>query len=80
MALLHLDADLRAEMGRAGRRRFETYFDIDIMVERYRRVFFEVAPPIILVSMEGLVDFLLKTKYSAFRCCRRSGQRILPIL
>ena len=68
MALLHLDADLRAEMGRAGRRRFETYFDIDIIVERYRRVFLWSVggesrdEPRLLVHTAGFYENLLPVR------------------
>ena len=71
MTLLYLDANLRTKMGKAGRHRFETCFDVDIMVERYRQVLFAVAPPIILVNMDGNFSFTFKycNKYMFRRYC-----------
>jgi glycosyltransferase involved in cell wall biosynthesis len=42
MELLYKDADLRARMGKAGRRRYDAVFDVDIMVEQYRDLIKEV--------------------------------------
>ena len=54
MEKLYNDEKLRAKMGKAGKIRFDTTFDVDIMSERYRQVLFSVAPPIILVDMDGI--------------------------
>ena len=58
MEQLYNDQKLRTKMGKAGKKRFDTTFDVDIMVERYRQVLFAVAPPIILVDMDGNNIFL----------------------
>jgi len=58
MNQLFTDEDLRYEMGQAGIKRFQEIFDLNIMVDRYRRVIFEVCPPVVLVDMDGvLVDW-----------------------
>lgn len=58
MNLLVNDSNLRFRMGEAGKHRFQTMFDLDIMVEKYRQVVLEIAPPTILVDMDGvLVDW-----------------------
>lgn len=58
MEQLYQSKDLRRSMGQAGRQRYDTSFDVNIMVERYRDVIYSVAPPVILVDMDGvLVDF-----------------------
>lgn len=54
MEKLYKDKALRSKMGKAGRKRFDANFDVEIMVERYREVIFEIAPPVILVDMDGI--------------------------
>lgn len=49
---------IRIKMGQAGLRRYEAMFDLDIMVDAYRQVVLQIAPPTILVDMDGvLVDW-----------------------
>jgi hypothetical protein len=49
---------LRAQMSSAARARYERQFTCLAMVRRYRQVLCEVAPPVILVDMDGtLVDW-----------------------
>lgn len=58
MKILTRSVEIRDAMGQAGKRRFQTMFDIDIMVEKYRKLVLSVAPPTILVDMDGvLVDW-----------------------
>lgn len=50
--------DLCREMGKNSRKRYEAMFDIDAMVSAYRQLVFSVAPPIILIDLDGtLVDW-----------------------
>lgn len=45
-------------MGKSGRKRFEQQFDLDKMIDSYRSLIFRVAPPTILIDMDGtLVDW-----------------------
>lgn len=58
MQMLYEDEVLRATMGRAARRRFETCFDLDLMVESYRKLVLKAAPPVILLDMDGaMIDW-----------------------
>lgn len=58
MEIIYKDAEVREKMSIAARRRFETVFDLDIMVESYRQLVLKVAPPVILIDMDGtLVDW-----------------------
>ena len=58
MEELMQNPNMRKEMGKAGMKRFSECFDLNIMVDRYRRLIYEVAPPTILVDMDGtLVDW-----------------------
>ncbi|RYH12687.1 glycosyltransferase, partial [archaeon] len=58
MEQLYSNENKRREMGRAGRVRFETTFHLDLMVETYRRLVVQVAPPVILLDMDGaLLDW-----------------------
>lgn len=53
-----LNPDIRIRMGKAGKERFNRQFDLDKMVEKYRELLFHVAPPVILIDMDGvLVDW-----------------------
>jgi 5'-nucleotidase len=65
MEQVYSNHELREKMKKAGRARFETTFDLDIMVESYRQLVMKVAPPVVLLDMDGaLIDwdkgFLLK--------------------
>lgn len=52
------DPMLRNSMAKAARARFETAFDLDLMVESYRQLVLKVAPPVILLDMDGaLLDW-----------------------
>jgi glycosyltransferase involved in cell wall biosynthesis len=53
MTMLADDPHLRYRMGVAGRHRFDAAFDLDIMCRAYRRLVFDVAPPTVLVDMDG---------------------------
>ena len=58
MEQIYSDEIRRKEMGAAGRSRFAKCFDLNIMVQNYRRLLFTVSPPTILVDMDGtLVDW-----------------------
>eukprot|EP00599_Poterioochromonas_sp_BG-1_P008745 CAMPEP_0173153570 /NCGR_PEP_ID=MMETSP1105-20130129/12939_1 /TAXON_ID=2985 /ORGANISM="Ochromonas sp., Strain BG-1" /LENGTH=635 /DNA_ID=CAMNT_0014069531 /DNA_START=1 /DNA_END=1908 /DNA_ORIENTATION=- len=58
MKRVYQDDKLRHQMGIQGRARFETTFDLSIMVESYRQIVLAVAPPVILIDMDGvLVDW-----------------------
>jgi hypothetical protein len=58
MKMIVDDEDLRLSMESKGIERFNSRFDLDIMVERYRRLLLTVAPPVVLVDMDGvLVDW-----------------------
>lgn len=49
---------LRKSMSLAARTKFETTFDLDLMVESYRQLVMKVAPPVILLDMDGaLIDW-----------------------
>jgi len=65
MEQVYADHNLRTQMKKAGRVRFETTFDLDIMVESYRQLVMKVAPPVVLLDMDGALinwdkGFLLK--------------------
>jgi len=55
MHQLATNSDLRYKMGTAGKARFAELFDLNIMVDRYRQLIFEVAPPVVLVDMDGTI-------------------------
>lgn len=58
METLFNDEDLRRKMSQCARDRFETTFDLDIMIESYRQLVMKVAPPVILLDMDGaLIDW-----------------------
>ena len=58
MEALYADAMLCHRIGRKGRARFESTFDLDVMVDSYRQLILAVAPPVILLDMDGcLVDW-----------------------
>eukprot|EP01042_Synura_sphagnicola_P001937 gene1937-2288_t len=52
---LFQDTSLRRAIGARGRTRFEECFDLNIMVDQYRRLIYEVAPPTVLVDMDGVI-------------------------
>jgi len=55
---LYRNKPLRDQMGVNARIRFEKTFDLDLMVDKYRQLMFEVAPPVVLFDMDGcLVDW-----------------------
>ena len=49
------DPELCQLMGLAGVVRFATTFDLEIMVESYRELMFKVAPPVLLLDMDGTI-------------------------
>ncbi len=58
MEQIYSDEKLRNRMRRLARQRFETCFDLDLMVESYRQLVLSVAPPVVLLDMDGaLIDF-----------------------
>lgn len=58
MEAIYQDPSLRKRMSIEARKRFETTFDLNIMVESYRQLVLKVAPPVILIDMDGtLVDW-----------------------
>ena len=58
LATLAGSVSLRRKMGALGKKQFDHTFDLGIMVERYRRLIFDVAPPTVLLDMDGvLVDW-----------------------
>lgn len=52
---LYSDESLRMQMGKNARARFESTFDLDIMVDQYRDLINAVAPPTILIDMDGVI-------------------------
>jgi len=56
---LYDSAELRADMGRRGRAKYEAKFSLDAMVSNYDRVLSEISTrPVVLVDMDGcLVDW-----------------------
>jgi 5'-nucleotidase len=58
MEQIYSNHALRSAMKVAARNRFESIFDLDIMVESYRQLVIKVAPPVILLDMDGaLIDW-----------------------
>jgi glycosyltransferase involved in cell wall biosynthesis/5'(3')-deoxyribonucleotidase len=58
MEAIYSDVKLRQKMSVKARARFETTFDLNVMVEHYKQLMFKVAPPVILLDMDGvLVDW-----------------------
>jgi len=58
MQRLVADQALCRAMGRKARRRFETHFELALMVQAYRRLLLRSAPPTLLLDMDGvLVDW-----------------------
>ena len=53
METIYSNPILREQMSLSARKRFECYFDINHMIEEYRRLVLQVAPPVILVDMDG---------------------------
>lgn len=55
---LYGDCELRGRMAAAARQRFESCFDLDLMVESYQQLVMQVAPLTVLLDMDGtLVDW-----------------------
>lgn len=46
---------LRSTMGMNGKKSHEMIFDTAIMVKRYQQLFVRVAPPIVLIDMDGMI-------------------------
>jgi glycosyltransferase involved in cell wall biosynthesis len=58
MERIYCDEGLRKKMSINARNRYEIMFDLDVMVEQYRELILSVAPPVILLDMDGvLVDW-----------------------
>ena len=58
MEAVYGNRKLRQKMAVKARVRFETFFDLDVMVDSYRKIMLVVAPPVILLDMDGcLVDW-----------------------
>ena len=55
MKALFYDERLRQDMGRAARRRFQTRFELELMAVAYRKLLLRVAPPTILLDMDGTI-------------------------
>lgn len=55
MRAVFKDDSLRREMGRAARRRFQMKFELESMAVAYRQLLLRVAPPTILLDMDGTV-------------------------
>jgi 5'-nucleotidase len=52
------DESLRKKMSMAARAKFEMTFDLELMVETYRQLVVKVAPPVVLLDMDGaLIDW-----------------------
>ena len=57
-SLLLNDESKRSSMGKAGLIRYNSFFRMDVMVSKYRQLILEVAPPVILLDLDGtLVDW-----------------------
>lgn len=50
---IYNNTPMRNAMGKAARMRFETTFDLDLMVQSYRDLVLKVAPPVVLLDMDG---------------------------
>jgi 5'(3')-deoxyribonucleotidase len=58
MEAVYANKALRQKMSVKARARFESTFDVDLMVESYRQLMLQVSPPVILLDMDGtLVDW-----------------------
>ena len=58
MESVYSNKSLRQKMAVKARVRFERTFELDLMVESYRQLMINVAPPVILLDMDGvLVDW-----------------------
>eukprot|EP01039_Chlorochromonas_danica_P002521 gene2521-2761_t len=58
MNKIYSDKVMRLKMGKSARARFEATFDLDLMVETYRKLVVKVAPPVVLLDMDGaLIDW-----------------------
>jgi len=58
MESVYANKSLRQKMAVKARVRFETTFELDLMVDSYRQLMIKVAPPVILLDMDGvLVDW-----------------------
>jgi hypothetical protein len=55
MKKVFYDAELCYEMGKASAVRFSSVFDLEIMVSKYRQLMLNVAPPLILLDMDGAI-------------------------
>lgn len=55
METVYADLKLRQKMAVKARVRFESTFDLDLMVESYRQLMISVAPPVILLDMDGCI-------------------------
>jgi glycosyltransferase involved in cell wall biosynthesis len=53
LELLYHNPVLRQQMGQNARKRYEAMFDLKLMVDQYRHLVFTVAPPVILIQLEG---------------------------
>ena len=57
-AIYNADDNQRATFHDAAKARYAEMFDLDLMVERYRHLLFQMAPPVVLIDMDGtLVDW-----------------------
>lgn len=58
MEKVYNDKELRSRMRQQARARYERMFDLDAMVESYRQLVVKVAPPVVLLDMDGaLIDW-----------------------
>ena len=72
---------LRSRMAEAGRHRFSRQFDVNILVEQYRQLLLRVAPPTLLVDMDGVAfdlgPRLRGTVVSAKQCIARADRAVV---
>jgi glycosyltransferase involved in cell wall biosynthesis/5'(3')-deoxyribonucleotidase len=55
MESIYSDDFLRNEMSYNARQRYEEYFDLNIQVDHFRQLVTKVAPPVILIDMDGVL-------------------------
>ena len=53
MSSLYDSVTLRQTISQAARDRFENFFDVELMVDHYRELINKIAPPVILIDMDG---------------------------
>ena len=68
MESVYADNKLRRKMSVKARARFEETFDLDLMVDSYRQLILTVAPPVVLLDMDGALVDWDRGFYQVIRC------------